>query len=101
MPVSPRGFRCALAGLSLLLAVSRCSTQPAAGANLANTGNDTVVQITASLAFGSNGEFLFVSNLALDLRVFGLPQAVDSQWCAEVRQFTVSRIRTNVRPFGG
>lgn len=55
----------------------------------------------ASLAFSSNGEFLFVTNLALDLRVFGLPQAVDSQWCAEVRQFTVSRIRTNVRPFGG
>jgi sugar lactone lactonase YvrE len=52
----------------------------------------------ASLAFSRNGEFLYVTNLALDLRVFGLPQAVDSQWCAEVRHFTVSRIRTHFRP---
>ena len=52
----------------------------------------------ASLAFSKNGDFLYVTNLALDLRVFGLTEAVDSQLCAEVRRFTVSRIRTNFRP---
>ena len=52
----------------------------------------------ASPAFSQNGDFLYVTNLALDLRVFGLPQAVDSQWCAQVRHFTVSRIRTHFRP---
>jgi hypothetical protein len=54
----------------------------------------------ASPAFSNNGEFLYVTNLALDLRVFGLPQSVDSQWCAQVRHFTVSRIRTRFRPLG-
>jgi sugar lactone lactonase YvrE len=54
----------------------------------------------ASPAFSADGEFLYVTNLALDLRVFGLPQAVDSQWCAQVRHFTVSKIRTRFRPLG-
>lgn len=52
----------------------------------------------ASPAFSRNGNFLYVTNLALDLRVFGLPQAVDSQWCAQVQHYTVSRIRTHFRP---
>jgi len=47
----------------------------------------------ASLSFSNDGRFLYITNLALDLRVFGLPQAVDSQWCAQVRHFTVSRMR--------
>jgi len=54
----------------------------------------------ASPAFSPNGEFMYVTNLALDLRVFGLPEAVDSQWCAQVRHFTVSKIRTRFRPLG-
>src|SRR5215471_10190508 len=54
----------------------------------------------ASPAFSQNGDFLYVTNLALDLRIFGLPQAVDSQWCAQVRHFTVSRLRTHFRPLG-
>lgn len=52
----------------------------------------------ASPAFSSNGEFVYVTNLALDLRIFGLPQAVDSQWCAQVKHYTVSRIRTRFTP---
>ena len=52
----------------------------------------------ASPAFSADGEFLYVTNLALDLRIFGLVQAVDSQWCAQVRHFTVSKIRTHFRP---
>ncbi|MGZ4877333.1 MAG: SMP-30/gluconolactonase/LRE family protein, partial [Candidatus Angelobacter sp.] len=54
----------------------------------------------ASPAFSSNGEFVYVTNLALDLRIFGLPQAVDSQWCAQVKHYTVSRIRTHFTPLG-
>ncbi len=48
----------------------------------------------------SNG-FLYVTNLALDLRLFGLPQAVDSQWTAEVTRYTVSRIRAQIPPVQG
>jgi sugar lactone lactonase YvrE len=44
----------------------------------------------ASLRF--LGDDLLVTNLALDLRLFGLPEAVDSQWCAQVSRYTVSRI---------
>lgn len=54
----------------------------------------------ATPAFSSDGKFLFVTNLALDLRVFGLAQSADSQWCAQVRHYTVSRIRTRFRPIG-
>ncbi len=53
----------------------------------------------ASLAF--SGEFLYVTNLALDLRVFGLPQAVDSQWAAQVTKYTVARIHANIPPIFG
>jgi sugar lactone lactonase YvrE len=51
----------------------------------------------ASLAFGRDGRELYVTNLALDIRLFGLPQSVDSQWTAEVERYTVSRLRTNFR----
>jgi len=54
----------------------------------------------ASPAFSNDGKWIYVTNLALDLRVFGLPQAVDSQWCAQVKHFTVSRIRTRFTPLG-
>lgn len=54
----------------------------------------------ASPAFSSDGRFLFVTNLALDLRVIGLPQSVDSQWCGQVKHYTVSRIRTRFMPLG-
>ncbi len=53
----------------------------------------------ASLAF--SGEFLYVSNLALDIRLFGLPQAVDSQWAAQVTKYTVSRISAKIPPIFG
>ncbi len=54
----------------------------------------------ASPAFSNNGQWLYVTNLALDLRIFGLPQAVDSHWCAQVRHYTVSRVRTHFVPLG-
>jgi sugar lactone lactonase YvrE len=52
----------------------------------------------ASPAFSNDGKFVYVTNLALDLRVIGLPQAVDSQWCGLVRHYTVSKIRTRFNP---
>lgn len=54
----------------------------------------------ASPAFTHDGKFLLVTNLALNLRIFGLAQAVDSQWCAQVRHYTVSKIRTRFVPLG-
>jgi sugar lactone lactonase YvrE len=54
----------------------------------------------ASVAFSNDGEYLYASNLALDLRIFGLPQAVDSQWCVQVKRYTVSLIRARFVPLG-
>jgi len=54
----------------------------------------------ASTAFSRDGKWLYVTNLALDLRIFGLPQAVDSQWCAQVKRYTVSRIPARFVPLG-
>ena len=48
----------------------------------------------ASLA--RRGDWIYVTNLSLDLRLFGLPQSVDSQWAAEVTRHTVSRIRARI-----
>jgi hypothetical protein len=48
-----------------------------------------------------SNDFLYVANLALDLRLFGLPQTGDSQWTAEVTQYTVSRIRARIPPVQG
>jgi len=53
----------------------------------------------ASLAFG--GEFLYVTNLALDLRLFGLAQSVDSQWTQQVTTYTVSKIPVHLPPMQG
>lgn len=39
-----------------------------------------------------SGNFIYVTNLSLDLRLFGLPQPVDAQWTAEVTTHTVARI---------
>ncbi len=53
----------------------------------------------ASLVF--SGEFLYVTNLALDLRLFGLPQPVDAQWAGQVTHYTVARIRARIPPAPG
>jgi streptogramin lyase len=42
------------------------------------------------------GEWIYVTNLSLDIRLFGLPQAVDSQWAAQVTSFTVARLRARI-----
>jgi sugar lactone lactonase YvrE len=42
------------------------------------------------------GKWIYVTNLALDIRLFGLPQAVDSQWAAQVTTHTIARIRARI-----
>ena len=48
-----------------------------------------------------SGNFIYVTNLSLDLRLFGLPQAVDSQWTAQVTRHTVAKIRARIPPVPG
>jgi hypothetical protein len=67
---------------------------------LTRSGTPRGLLFPASPAFSRKGEFIYVTNLALDLRIFGLTQAVDSQWCAQVRHYTVSRIRTRFTRLG-
>ncbi len=55
----------------------------------------------ASPAFSADGQYIYVSNLALDLRLVGAVQSVVSQYAAQVRRYTVSRISTRLRPLPG
>lgn len=48
-----------------------------------------------------SGEFLYVTNLALDLRLFGLAQPVDAQWAAQVTTHTVAKIPAGIPPVPG
>ena len=48
-----------------------------------------------------SGEYIYVTNLALDLRLFGVPQPVDAQWAAQVTQHTVARIPARIPPIQG
>jgi sugar lactone lactonase YvrE len=48
----------------------------------------------------SNG-FVYVTNLSLDLRLFSLPQTVDSQWAAAVSRHTIARIKARIPPVQG
>jgi sugar lactone lactonase YvrE len=50
----------------------------------------------ATPAFSRHQDFLYVTNLALDIRLFGLAQAVDSQWAAQVKRYTISKIRARI-----
>ena len=52
----------------------------------------------ASPAFSKDGEWLFVTNLELDLRSIGGPQTVDSQWAAQVKQHSIARLKARIPP---
>jgi hypothetical protein len=54
----------------------------------------------ASPDFSKDGNFLYISNLALDLRVIGLVESVDSQWAAQVQTYTISRIKARIPSSG-
>ena len=55
----------------------------------------------ASPDFSKDGKSLFVSNLALDLRLAGGPQTLQSQIADQVKRYTVSRIRARIPNFKG
>ncbi len=58
------------------------------------------VLFPASPAFSRDGQTLYVTNLSLDLRLFG-HQTVDSQWAAQVKRYTVSKIPATIPPLSG
>jgi len=43
-----------------------------------------------------SGEWLYVTNLSLDLRKVGGPQTVDSQWADDVTSHTIARLRARI-----
>jgi len=45
----------------------------------------------------ASGEFIYVTNLVLDTRLFGFP-TLDSQWAAQVTSYTVSKINRHLPP---
>ncbi len=51
-----------------------------------------------SPAFSADGKYLYVSNLALDLRLIGAAQSPTSQYDVGVRRYTISRISTRLAP---
>ena len=64
---------------------------------LVNDGTPKGLLFPASAAFSRDGKTLYVTNLALDLRVAtGKPEniAIDSAWTAQVKHWTVSKINT-------
>jgi sugar lactone lactonase YvrE len=64
---------------------------------LVNDGTPKGLLFPASPAFSRDGKTLYVTNLALDLRVAtGNPAniAIDSAWTAQVKHWTVSKINT-------
>src|SRR2546425_9196716 len=48
----------------------------------------------------SNG-FVYVTNLSLDLRLFGLAQTTNSQWSERVTRHTIARMRAQIPPVRG
>ena len=63
---------------------------------LSRNGTPRGLLFPASPDFSRDGEFLYVTNLALDLRLFGLAQSVDSQWTAQTKHYTISKIRARI-----
>jgi len=64
---------------------------------LVNDGTPKGLLFPASPAFSRDGKTLYVTNLAIDLRVAtGIPAniAIDSAWTAQVKHWTVSKINT-------
>jgi sugar lactone lactonase YvrE len=53
----------------------------------------------ASPDFSKDGNSLFVTNLALDLRFASGPQTLQSQWADQVKRYTISRIKARIPDF--
>jgi len=52
----------------------------------------------ASPVFSRDKQTLYVTNLALDIRLFGLAQSGDSQWTAQVKRYSVSKLKARIPP---
>ena len=65
-----------------------------------NGGTTKGLLFPASPAFSPDGQFLWVTNLELDLRTIGISQAVDSQWAAEVTQHSIAKLSATIPPPG-
>jgi hypothetical protein len=68
-----------------------------------NGGVTNGLLFPASPAFSPDGQWLYVTNLELDLRTLGPnnmggPQAVDSQWAARVTQHSIARLKAKIPP---
>lgn len=63
---------------------------------LTHNGTPRGLFFPASPEFDSDKSTLYVSNLALDIRAFGLVQSVDSQWAAQVQHYTISKLSTTL-----
>ncbi|MBI4609724.1 MAG: SMP-30/gluconolactonase/LRE family protein [Candidatus Rokubacteria bacterium] len=48
-----------------------------------------------------HGDVIYVTNLSLDLRLFGLAQPVDAQWAAQVTLHTISKLSAVIPPVPG
>jgi hypothetical protein len=71
-------------------------------AGLSHAGVPRGLLFPASLVIaqaGGHDRVLYVTNLALDIRLFGLVQSPDSKWAAKVKRYTVSRIHLDLVDF--
>jgi sugar lactone lactonase YvrE len=66
--------------------------------NGVKTGVAQGLLFPASPVFSKDRHSVYVTNLALDIRLFGLAQSVDSQWTAQVQRYTVSKIKAQIPP---
>ncbi len=48
-----------------------------------------------------HGKYIYVTNLALDLRLFGLAPPINAIWAGEVTTHTISKIRARIPPVNG
>jgi len=55
----------------------------------------------ASLAFSPDGQWLYVTNLTLNLPFAGANPAIDSAWTLQVQGYTVSRLPAKIPPIAG
>ena len=61
---------------------------------LTDDGSINGLLFPASLSFSPNGKLLYVTNLALDLPLAGVPEiAVDSAWTLQVKHYNVAKIQ--------
>ena len=65
---------------------------------LSHDGAPVGLLLPASLAF--RGGFVYVTNLSIDLRLFGF-NTVDAQWAAAVQRHTVARLPMHLPPIRG